>query len=341
MPRQAENGRVGIKDVATTAGVAISSVSRVLSGHPDVSAEMKARVLEAVEAVGYEPDFLAQSLRRGVTSTVGFLVGDISNPLFSEIAVGAELALQEAGFAMIIANSQGAPEQDAAQLRVLRQRRVDGMIVSLADERNRVAARLLRDMGRPFVLVDREITGAGATSAVLSDHAAGMRAAAAHLIDLGHRRIGFAGGTPTVRPTRARADALVEACAGRRGVRAVVDCGAFTAEHGELATARMLDSATPPTAIIAGGNQLLVGVLRAIRARGLHVPGDISLVTCDTTPLAELLEPPLARITRDARELGRMAATLMLGAMQGNRARRIELPVEFSPGESCAAPGAR
>lgn len=294
--------------------------------------------MDAVQAVGYEPDFLAQSLRRGVTSTVGFLVGDISNPLFAEIAVGAELTLQDSGFAMIIANSRSAPEQDAAQLRVLRQRRVDGMIVSLADERNREAARLLRGMDRPFVLVDRELTGAGATSAVLSDHGAGICDAAEHLIELGHRRIGFVGGTPTVRPTRGRVAALEAACSARRGVRALIDCETFTAEHGEVATARMLDSSSPPTAIIAGGNQLLVGVLGAIRARGLRIPDDISLVACDTTPLADLLEPPLSRVGRDAREIGRVAAELMLAAMEGTRPKRVMLPVQFTPGESCAPP---
>lgn len=329
--------RTDIRQVAKKARVAVSSVSRVISGHPDVSVAMRERVQAAVKALGYEPDIVAQSLRRGSTRTVGFLIGDISNPLFADIALGAEVALHEAHHAMLIVNSLGAATDDAAQLSLLRQRRVDGFILSLSDETHPETISRLKTLGKPFVLIDREVR-AVPSGAVLSDHTEGIRAAAAHLIGLGHRRIGLIAGGRTVLPTYARADALLEACAAHRGVRALVEYGTYSAAHGEVTAEAFLSQRDPPTALIAGGNQILVGVLRAIRRRGLRIPRDVSLVTCDHTPLAEFLEPALATIERDPRQLGHGAAKLLLEVLQGAAPRRILLPVNFAPGRSCGPP---
>src|SRR6516165_8868567 len=163
-------GRPDIREVAKAAGVAVSSVSRVMSNHPDVSPAMRKRVNDAARTLGYEPDIVAQSMRKGSTQTIGFLVSDISNPLFSEIALGVETTLNREGYAMLIANSQGNPNQDATRIRLLRQRRVDGFILCLSDEEGSAIAQL-RELDRPFVLLDREVRGLD-VPAVVSDHAA-------------------------------------------------------------------------------------------------------------------------------------------------------------------------
>jgi len=315
----------------------VSSVSRVISNHPDVSPAMQARVLAAIAALNYEPDIRAQSLRSGSTRTVGFLVGDISNPLFSEIALGAEVALHAAGRAMLITNSQGASDQDTIQLRLLRQRRVDGLILSLSDETDPETMALLKAVDSPFVLLDRELAEVSA-AAVLSDHAAGMRAATRHLLDLGHRRIGLIGGSRVVRPTRARADALLNTCRDWPGVRVDMEEGSFSSEHGELAAEMLLSRSKPPTAIVAGSNQILIGVLRALRQRAIRIPQDISLITCDRLPLLEFIEPPLATIERDHQQIGRTAADLLLDMLGGAPPRQILLPTRFEPNGSCAPP---
>jgi LacI family transcriptional regulator len=333
-------GRTGIREVAKKAGVAVSSVSRVITSHPDVSPGMKERVYAAIHALGYEPDILAQSMRSGFTRTIGFLVADISNPLFSEIALGAELALNAAGHAMLIANSQGASDHDKIQLRLLRQRRVDGLILSLSDETDSGTIALLKDLDRPFVLLDREVSRIKA-AAVLSDHAAGVRAAGLHLLELGHKRIGLIGGSRNVRPTRARADALLAVCKDRRGVRAYVEEGSFSAGHGEAATEALLDRSEPPTAILAGSNQILIGVLRAIRRRKLRIPRDLSLVTCDRLPLSEFIEPSLATIERNHRQMGRVAAELLLHSLDGEAPQQVILSATFDPKASCGPPKSR
>ncbi len=328
-------GRSGMREVADRAGVAISSVSRVLSGHPDVSDVMRNRVLDAVAALGYEPNLLAQSLRTGTTQTIGFVVGDISNPLLAQIALGAETELGAVGYTMLLANSGNDPALDASHIALLRQRRVDGLMLSLADETADGTVAALERAAVPATLVDRDVSGG--LGAVLSDHAGGMTAAAEHLLSLGHRRIALISGSPRVRPTRERVNALRRVCR-TSGASAMVRSASFTAEHGARATAELMAAKQPPTAIIAGGNQILVGVLEQLAERGLGVPDDVSLVTCDDVPLAAFLQPPIATVSRDPRLMGQTAARLLLEQLGGGDARTEILPTSFRPTRSCAEP---
>src|SRR5438874_10647091 len=149
--------RPGMREVADRAGVAMSSVSRVLSGHPDVSPKMRRAVMAAVEELGYRPDMLAQSLRSGKTFSVGFTVSDISNPVLADIVTGAEKRLREGGYSLLLTNSEGNGELDAEQISLLQRRRVDGLILSLADENHPATVTALREVSVPVVLVDRDV----------------------------------------------------------------------------------------------------------------------------------------------------------------------------------------
>lgn len=330
--------RAGMRQVADRAGVAMSSVSRVLSGHPDVSTTMRDKVLVAVEQLGYEPNMLAQMLRRGATQTVGFVVGDISNPLLAQIALGAEVTLREAGYAMLLTNSVNEANLDATHIRLLQQRQVDGLLLSVSDETNADTLDALARTTTPSVLIDRDLPLTDAPSAVLSDHASGITAAVERLVGLGHRRIALVAGSPHVRPTRERVNAVEEAIETHPGVVAQVRSGAFTETHGTAATRELLGGRRPPTAIIAGGNQILVGVLGELAARKLRIPQDISLVTCDDVPLAKFFTPALAMIIRDPYEMGAVAARLLLDRLGGGPAETVTLPTTFLTARSCASP---
>lgn len=337
--------RPGIKDVAERAGVAVSSVSRVLSNHPDVSLAMRERVMAAVNEMGYRPDMLARGLRGGLTQSVGFVIGDTSNPLLAEITVGAEMTLGQAGYSMLLANSMSDPALDARNLLLFQQRHVDGFLLSLSSEDDPYTLAALRAVEEPMVLIDRELDDPAhqvQPSAVLCDHRGGMRAATSHLLDLGHRRIGcILGGH--LRFARMRRLGVEEAYAERRlsPTYSIVQ-GPLDAAHGQAATSHLLDTSGPPTALIAGGNQLLRGCLREIRRRGLRVGADLSLVSCDETDLTELLEPPVAVVRRDARALGRTAAELLLRRLRqpGEGPVIVVQPTEFVPRPSCAPPPA-
>ena len=319
-----------MQEVAKRAGVAPSSVSRVLSGHPNVSEVMKNRVIDAVAALGYEPDLLAQSLRRGASMTIGFVVASISNPLISEIALGAETCLRASGYSMLLTNSMNSPDLDAEHIRLLTQRRVDGLLLSISSEQARGTIDAVERSGCPVVLVDREMNIGRPLSAVIADHDAGVAEAVRHLASCGHRRIALVNGPSDLRPARDRA-ATLRRISRQLGLNALVRSGEFTTEHGENATENLLAESSPPTAIVAGSNQILVGVLRALHRHDVRIPDDISLVTCDEVPLAEFLVPPLATIERDHHEMGVRAAQLLLDAIAGAPPSVASIPTVYVP----------
>ena len=317
-----------MQQVAERAGVAVSSVSRVLSGHPNVSEVMRNRVTDAVSALGYEMDLLAQSLRRGSTMTVGFVISNIANPMLSEVALGAETSLRNAGYAMLLTNSMEDPELDCEHIRLLTQRRVDGLLLSVSDETYQGTIDAIYKTALPVVLVDREMRVSGRVSAVQADHAIGVAEAARQLAMLGHKRIALVNGPQTLRPPRERANTL-RRISRQFSVSSSVRSGKFTAAHGEESTAGLLAQSEPPTAIIAGSNQILVGVMRELRRLGYRIPQDISVVTCDDVPLAELMVPSLAAIERDNYEIGVIAASLLSELLNGATPRVVTVPTSF------------
>lgn len=320
MARQVRRRPPTIKEVASRAGVALSSVSRVLNEHPDVSATMRKRVLEAVGELGYEPDLLASGLRRGATRTVGFVVPDIVNPLFADILKGAERRLRRSGYSVLLAHSEGDERRDVESARLFRRRRVDGLILSLTDETRPETLAELCGLDVPVVLLDREVDADLGFAAVLSDHRTGIRLATEHLLDLGHRDITLVTGNELTRPSRERAAGFAEGFMQRGltpGLRSV-RYGSFSSEFGSQAVDDLLRDGRMPTAIIAGGNLIFVGIVRALRRHGVRVGRDVALISCDDTALAELHEPPVTVVFRDTHAMGSIAADLLLGLMDEN-----------------------
>jgi LacI family transcriptional regulator len=328
-----------IKEVASRAGVALSSVSRVLNDHPDVSAGMRERVLRAVDELGYEPDLLASSLRRGSTNTVGFIVADIVNPLFATMLRGAERQLREAGYSVLLAHSEGEPDRDAETARLFRRRRVDGLLLSLTDEGRQDTLEELEGLSVPIVLLDREVGDGTGWSAVLADHRTGLRRATEHLIDLGHEDIKLVTGQERSRPARERAAGFLEGHE-RRGVAPAEDAvryGNFSADFGSRVVEAMVVEDRLPTALIAGGNLIFNGVIAALHRHGVRIGRDIALITCDDIPLAEFHDPPISVVSRDIDEMGQSAAKLLLELLDGGPARTETVPTAFVVRESTFA----
>ncbi len=341
VPRNRESVKAAtLHDVAREAGVSISTVSRALNDQPFVRPEVRARVLTASADLGYRPDVAARSMRTGTSGAVGFVVSDISNPLLASIAKAADLALSPRGYALMIANSANDPAHEAELIATFRQRRLDGLIVATADEQ----APGLSDRIASFhasVLLDRDVPGSGA-DAVLSDHAAGLGDAMRHLVALGHRRIALIAGTPAQRGSRVRIATYFEELDALGIARDDVLCrpGEMTVEDGYRAVEEVLTLPHPPTAIIAGNNQLFAGLFAAIRDRGLRIPSDLSVVACEETDLTFLHSPPLDVVRRDLDDLGRAAAELLLSrlARPERRRRQVVLPTAFEARGSSAAP---
>lgn len=334
----------GIKDVAERAGVAISSVSRVLSGHPDVSPAMRDAVNNAVRELGYRPNSLARGLRRQRSMSVGFSVSDIANPIFADIVGGAERELRSAGYSMILTNSEGDAELDADNIELLEDRQVDGLLLSLTQEDHPEVARVMRASSLPIVLLDRDRPEGVTALRAVFDHRAGMAEATTHLLDLGHRDFGIIAGGPAL-PARDRRRAIEETLWPRGGRSFAVE-GSFGVEGGYRGAMALLQREPRPTAIIAAGNTLMSGALRAIHELGLEVGADVSFVGCDNVLIAELHQPPIAVVVRDASILGREGAKLLLHALAEKDPKNLTvddvvLPTQFLVRPSCAPPPPR
>lgn len=333
--------RVSIRDVADRAGVAMSSVSRVLSGHPDVSERMRTRVKQAVDELGYQPDWLAQSLRQQRTKTVGFTMGDISNSVMARIVLGAEAVLRTSGYSLILTNSRNDGDRDASHIAMLAHRRVDGLLLATAIEGHAATIATLGALTVPIVVIDRNLPVELRASTAVFDHRSGMREAVEYLLALGHRRISLVLGQ-RFRPTVERGRGLEDAFAAHDlpPTYDVVE-GSYSEAHGMDATQQVLDGPDPPTAIVAGSNQLLTGVLRVLKRRGLRIGRDISLASCDEISITELHDPPIAVVHRDNAEIGRRSAELLLERIQGDdEPATVMLPTWFEPRPSCAPPPA-
>lgn len=321
-----------MKEVADRAGVAISSVSRVLNDHPDVSDAMRARVLAATRALGYEPDLLAQSLRRGSTKTVGFVVRDISNPLFADIVRGSETVLRSSGYSVILTNSDGDPSLDALHIQLLSRRRVDGLILSLESETHAPTLAALRRATGALVLVDREVAAVGA-STVLSNHYMGVRAAVLDMLRVDDSRVAYLGGPEGVRASRERLRGYLDAHeAARRTILEdeLIRSGSYLEDFGYEETVELLKSPRRPTGILAGGAQLSSGALVALHDHGVEIGGELDLVCCDGIPLMRTFTPPLNVVERDAIALGSKAAELLLQMLLDNApAQVVSLPTRY------------
>lgn len=330
---QAPEGPASIRDVAARAGVALSSVSRVLSGHPDVSDRMRTRVQQAADELGYEPDLLARALRRGSTMTVGFLLRDISNPLFAAIASDCERRLRDRGYSMLLANSDGEVAIEEENLGLLRRRRIDGLIASLESETADTTRRALSAYTAPIVLLDREVAGLVTAGAVLNDHFTGVSAAAHDLIAKGHRRIALVTGATTVRSTRERRRAI-EAAHRRAGLPmdpSLMSHTTFNTGDSERAVARLLAQPDPPTALVAGGIGPSIGTLTALRDAGRQPGRDIAMVVLDEWPLLEITMPHLGSVARDAAATGKAAADVLIEMMAGGEPRTVVTDTRYDP----------
>lgn len=330
--------RITIHDVAAKAGVAISSVSRVLSGHLDVSEKMRAKVEAAVAELGYEPDHLAQSLRKGATDTIGFLIRDITNPLFSIVAQSAEHELRKAGYSMILINSHGDLSAEKENFALFKRRRIDGVIASLISEDSPYVRNTINELGAPVVLLDREVTGLNA-SAVICDHAQGVKNATADLIKNRHTKIAFISGSKDVFISRNRFKGFEEAMsdAGIGIDNGLIRFGKFDEGFAYEQTKDLFTGQNKPTALISGGIGASTGALRALKELEIKPGKDIAFVALDEWPMFDVLTSDLSSVYRDPEEMGRQAARLILDLIAHKTPAQAVVSTTYRPRSSSKA----
>jgi LacI family transcriptional regulator len=331
--------RPTIRDVAKISRTSVGTVSRVLNNNSAVRANAQRRVREAVERLGYKPNAIARSMRTKATHAIGFIVPDICNPIFATIMRSAEEILIEAGYFIMLANTDLNPAREVAIIEVFAQRRIDALIMAVSSENNPALIKATGMLETPVVLLNRELSKN--FDAVLIDDFNGVRQATEYLIQLGHKRIGLITAGEEINPGRQRVAGFRKALSDSaiHIDDSLIRAGTFEIDGYREAFA-LLDSKKPPTAIISG-NQVLVGVLRALKQMERRIPEDLSLIACDDTFLAELASPSLTVLDRSLAETGRMAARLVLQHLHSTAPldpQRIVLPTRLIRRNSCGPP---
>ena len=312
--------RMNLKDLASHLGVAVSTVSRVLAGRGAefrISAETQKRVLAAAAELGVRPDELGRSLRMKSSRTLGLLVPDISNVFFATLARAVEHQARQAGYLVLLADSQESAETEAECARMLLDRRVDGLLLAPVGGDGGLLRQILPP-GFPLVQVDRVIPDLG-LGGVMADNRGGAREAVRWLLSLGHRRIACLQARTDSSVIRERVagycDGLAEA--GLQADPAWLIGDEHSQKRARQVAEALFSSEQRPTAILTLSNQLALGALEAARSLRLAVPGDLSIITFDEQPWAELLQPPLSTIAQPVEEMGAQAVERMLRSLEG------------------------
>lgn len=332
------SAKISVRDVAAAAGVSIATVSRVLNATGYASASVRARVNEAVQQTGYQPDFSARHLRTGRSRAVGFIVSNMGNPLLASLYSAVEMQMQVAGFNLLVTSSYQQPAKEAELLTLFENRRLEG-VFALPAARDEPAGRSpFADCPLPLVLFDRDHDCDG--DRVLLDHRDGVARAVQYLASLGHRRIALLGPSLSIRPGR---DKLLGYRQGLALAGIAEDAGLVHMLHSavdscEAEMEEMMFSPDPPTAIIALGTRILSGALKAVRRHGRRIPDDLSVIGIGTEDSFALSAPPLTSLRFNIMAAAAAAANLMLDRINNNYAgppRQVTLPLDLVLGQSC------
>jgi LacI family transcriptional regulator len=324
--------------VARAAKVSIFTVSSVLNGTSVVSDERRERVEKAIRAIGYKRNPVARSLKTGRTQTIGVVIGDITNPFYTDVVAAIQDVLYRAGYGVMLCCNERDVTLQEDHIAVLHDRRVDGLIISPTGEDSHLR-KALEQTHLPVVLVDR-ILSRFDCDAVILDNRAAVRSLMRYLLSLGHRRIGFVSGLLGSFTGRERLNGYQEALkeAGIAREQGLVQIGNFRIDEAYDATLRMMTLAKPPTAIISSNNQMVIGVMKALNHLKLSCPEDISVAGFDDFPWADAFRPQLTTIAQPVRAIGEQAANLLIERIAGmakGKGRRVVLKGELKVRESC------
>ena len=318
-----ERTKYTMRDVARLAGVSTSTVSAVLNASVPVSAARKKRVLEAMAALDYHPDAIARGLKTGKTNAIGVVVPDITNAFYPEVVRGVEDAARQAGYAVLLCDSNEDARNEDAHLATLFSRRVDGVLLACCANSTAYATMVRRRF--PMVFVDR-IPPAAAEGTVSSDNLQAGYAATRHLIELGHERISMLAGHIGLSPHRDRLEGFRKAMQeSHLPIRdEYLATGGVQIENGLEATRDLLHLALPPTAIMISNNKLLLGVLQALDENKIRVPQQISLLGFDDYIWNRYFSPSITAVAQSTYEMGKRAFELLQQIM--NRKKGEPLP---------------
>ena len=331
--RSGDGRRPTIREVAASAGVSHQTVSRVINADGYVAEATRERVLGAIQQLNFVPNGIARSLSSRRSHTLGVVSNDISDHSFAEMAAGAEAEARRQGFYLIIGSVEDAvPEDEEAYLRLMQQRRIEGLIVARPRLR-RASWKLLAGIAEsiPTVAIASRLEALRLHSVDI-DNRGGGRLAAKHLIENGHRAIATITGPLDWPSAQARFEGAGEALreAGIREKLVVASSDEWGVEGGRAAMSQLLTASRMFSALFAQSDLLAVGAIAELHRRGLSVPGDVSVIGYDDIPVSRYMTPALTTIRQPmnlvgARAVAILAEELARPSRLGRARRRHEL----------------
>lgn len=334
--------RVTSSDVAARAGVSVAVVSYVLNDGPrPVTPQTRAKVEKAIEELGYYRNEFARNLRLQQSLTIGLITPDFTNPVYGEIAENIQEVCRPNGYLTLFVYSGGDPDREKELVHMFRAKHVDGVIIQPVTPDPLETIRPLQLARIPVVFIQQDCPG---VPCVVLEDVQGGQLATQHLLDLGHRRIGFIKGRL---PSAARAEERLTGyrqalqAAGIEPDPSLVIESEVNQNAGYQAMQQLLALAEPPTAVVNHNDVLAVGAMHAIRAAGLSIPGEVSVVGFDDTASSAHLQPPLTTIRFSRKEMGRQAAAILFRAIEQDEDYvpfTVEIPVQWVQRASTGPP---
>lgn len=335
---------VTIKDVAKRAGVSPKTVSNVIHEYPHVRPKTRARVLEAIEALGYQPNIAARSLVTRRHHLIGFVLWDILNPGYTEMVDTIVARAREAGYMVILGSAGRNPEEEERIATLLIQQRVDGVILASATQASKVPKQLT-DAGIPVVMVSRHVADAPCDYVVV-DNRQGGYLVTRHLLTLGHRRIAFVRGTPNASTSLDREAGYRQALAefGLEPDETLIGLGNYTSSGAYAAAQHLLGLTPRPTAIVCANDLMAIAVIDAAVDLGLHVPEDVAVTGYDNIAWAASRSLALTSVKASLDVMAHEAVSLLLQRIEGQLTgppRHVVLSAELVVRRTCGASLAR
>jgi LacI family transcriptional regulator len=323
---------ISIKDVARRAGVSVGTVSNVINRPSLVSVDIRTRVTQVIEELGYVRSESARQLRAGQSRIMALLVLDMGNPFFVDVARGAERVARAEGLGVMVCNSGQDPSEEAEYLSLFAEQRVRGVLITPADANGTNIASFRRHK-IPYVMVDR-VAPSGESCSVSVDDVVGGELAAQHLLRAGHTRIAYISGPFALDQCRDRRDGAAAAVAGAGlppEALTVLEVEQMTVASGRDAGARLLGLARRPTAVFCVNDLVALGVLQAMFHAGVRVPEEMSIVGYDDIEFASAAAVPLTSVRQPAFRIGQTAAELLIEETGERREAHQHRPVVFQP----------
>ncbi|MBC7333563.1 MAG: LacI family DNA-binding transcriptional regulator [Actinobacteria bacterium] len=333
-------GNTTLRDIAIRTGFSVKTVSRALNNHPDISEETKNKILKVAEELSYRPNLIAKSLRQKKAFAIGYVIPDITNEFFGEVALAIESEFKKHNYSLLTSFTNSNPELEVEALKLLMSRQVDGIILATVGTTGNFIKEIVEGLKVPIVVIDNRVKGYK-TNVVLHDNVKGAYLLTQHLIKHGHKDIACISGplleTSGKRRLEGYKNALTEA--GIEIDEELIKVSDWKISGGYQSTLELfIDSHKKPTAIFVGNSVMALGSLKALRELKLRVPEDIALVSFDNLRFTEATYPPLTTLKKVEDKIGVIASQMLLKKIKSKDLANIEevlVDAELCIRESC------